>query len=122
MILIDTSVWIDHFEHGLYQVNDLLIAEEVVMHGFIIGELAMGNLRPRKQILTDLADLKPIKIATNEEVLGFVNTYRLHGTGLGYVDAHLLASARITSGCELWTRDRRMKKTAADLGIASPLV
>ena len=122
MTLVDTSVWIDHLDHRVPEMEELLLTDDVVMHAFIMGELAMGNLKPRKQILLDLTDLNPIKTATDEEVLGFVDRFRLHGVGIGYVDAHLLASTRMTAGCKVWTRDRRMKKAAADLGIASPLV
>ena len=122
MMLIDTSVWIAHLDHGIYEMEELLIAGNVLMHAFIIGELAMGNLKSRLRILEDLSDISPIQPASDEEVLSFVGRFRLHGIGIGYVDAHLLASTRITPDCKLWTRDKRMKKAATDLGIASPLV
>ena len=81
----------------------------------------MGNLKPRRQILAYLQKLPSVVTVRPDEVLAFVEANRLHGKGIGYVDAHLLASVRVTPGCDFWTRDKRLRSAATDLGIASPL-
>ena len=90
------------------------------IHSFVIGELALGHLDPRDEILETLGDLPLIEPATNEEVLIFINRHRLFGLGIGYVDAHLLAAAQLTAGIAVWTRDRRLADVASHLrlGIA----
>ena len=122
MTLVDTSVWIDHLDRGVKAMNDLLEAQGVIMHAFVVGELAMGNLKSRHAIVADLLDMPSLSIATPREVLSFVEAYRLFERGIGYVDAHLLAAVQISPGCEFWTRDKRLRAAATDLGIASPLV
>jgi predicted nucleic acid-binding protein len=94
----------------------------VLAHPFVIGELALGNLRERVLVLSALRDLPQATLATNDEVLQFINRYRLHGLGIGYVDAHLLASVRLTAGAALWTRDKRLQAAAdtLSLGWAQP--
>ena len=88
------------------------------MHPFIIGEIALGNLRPRALILNAFSDLPMAAIARDDEVLTFIGTARLHGTGIGYIDAHLIVSAKI-SGANLWTRDKRLLKQVERLGLAN---
>ncbi len=89
------------------------------MHPFVLGELALGSLRQRDVILTSLRDLPQASVATDEEVLQFIAERRLFGLGIGYVDAHLLAAARLTVGATLWTRDARLLGAAAQLELAA---
>jgi len=116
MILVDTSVWVDHFSKPNLALADLLEAEEVLAHPFIIGELSMGS-QPKRNLVGLLFLLNAAIIATNEEVLHFVATHKLHGVGIGYLDAHLLASTRMTPDTILWTRDRRLAAAATSLSI-----
>ncbi len=112
MVLVDTSVWIDHFRSGHNQLSELLRRGIVVTHPFIIGELACGNLKNRKEIMSLLNALPKANGAINEEVLFFINKNHLFGKGLGLIDMHLLASA-IISKISLWTVDARLKAVAA---------
>ena len=98
----------------------LLEAGKVLAHPFVIGELALGNLPQRDQTMRGLQDLPRAKVATDREVLYVVDRHRLFGLGVGYVDAHLLASVSLTAGAGLWTRDRRLGRTAGRLGLAIP--
>jgi predicted nucleic acid-binding protein len=118
-VLLDTSVWIDHLRSGDALVTQLLEAGEVLTHAFVIGELALGHLSKRKEILGLLGALPRAPIATAEEVLVFIDRHRLAGRGIGYVDAHLLASAFLHPGLRLLTRDRRLHEAANSLRVAS---
>ena len=118
MILVDTSVWIDHLRQGDMQLAAALEAGHVWVHPFVVGELACGNLRARAEVLGLLQALPPILVATDKEVLFFMDEQNLMGRGIGYVDVHLLASARL-GGALLWTRDKRLHAVAAELGMAS---
>lgn len=115
-VLVDTSVWVDHLNHTETLLQDLLSSGQVVTHPFIIGELACGNLSNRKEILRLMAELPSVAIATNEEVMHLIEKQKLGGKGLGWVDAHLLASALI-SHVPLWTRDRKLATYAKTLGV-----
>lgn len=117
MVLVDTSVWIAHFRKGNVGLAELLDRGQVATHPFIIGELACGNLRNRAEILRLMNALYVSEVASHDEVLGFIEGRHLMGTGLGYVDVHLLASARITP-IRLWTVDCRLRQAASQLGIA----
>ncbi len=117
MVLVDTSVWIDHLRRGSGRLGDLLSTGEVTTHPFVIGELACGNLSNREEILMLLSSLPTVKIATHSEVLHLIEKQRLFGRGLGWIDVHLLASA-LLSGVALWTADRKLKAVAESLGIA----
>lgn len=99
----------------------LLEAEAIVMHAYVIGEIAMGNLRQRARILADLHDLPKTPIADPHELLTFIERHALAGTGIGYVDAHLLASTMLMPDTRLWTRDKRLMAAAQDLDIAAHL-
>ena len=122
MILVDTSVWVEHLRSGNATLASELGAGRVLAHPFVIGELALRNLPPRDQALRELQDLPQAKVATDREVLYFVDRHRLFGLGVGYVDAHLLAAVSLTAGAGLWTRDRRLGRAADRLGLAiSPL-
>ena len=118
MILVDTSVWVDHLRRGDAQLVDLLERANVVMHPFVVGEIACGSLRDRLSVLELLQDLPVTVVADGGEVLGFIERHSLHGKGIGYVDVHLLASVALTEGAKLWTRDRRLRLVAQALGCA----
>lgn len=118
MILVDTSVWVDHLRAGDKTLAALLDAAAVLAHPFVIGELAMGNLRQRETVLSALSDLTHASVATDAEILHFIDRHALFGRGVGYVDAHLLAAARLTAGARLWTKDRRLHDVAVELGLA----
>ncbi|MDQ2681188.1 MAG: type II toxin-antitoxin system VapC family toxin [Candidatus Eremiobacteraeota bacterium] len=117
MILIDTSVWIDHLRLGDETLSRLLRAENVLMHPFVIGELALGSLKQRQALLSDLRDLPRAPVASDSELLHFIDQVGLPGSGIGYVDAHLLASTQLTPGSTLWTRDKRLQQVATSLGL-----
>jgi len=116
MILVDTSVWIEHFRSGSARLKTLLFDEQVLCHPFIVGELACGTLQKRAEILSMLKALPEAHLLEHEEVLGFLEVRRLHGWGIGWVDAHLLASSLLT-GCTLWTFDKPLRKAAAALNV-----
>ena len=118
MILVDTSVWVDHLRKGSDRLNSLLLNAAVLVHPFVIVELACGNLHNRKQILNLLGDLPASKVASDQEVLFFIEQNDLMGRGIGYIDAHLLASVSLSSPARLWTVDRQLHKVAAQLGLA----
>ena len=122
MILVDTSVWIDHLRARDAALGGLLDAGEVLGHPFVLGELALGSLRQRELVLTALGDLPQASVATDAEVLTFIERGRLYGFGIGYVDAQLLAAIRLTPGASLWTRDRRLHEAAVRLGTAAARV
>jgi predicted nucleic acid-binding protein len=121
VILVDTSVWIDHLRAGDDALAGLLESERVLTHPFVIGEIALGALRERDRILQALHDLPRASGATDAEVIELVEHNRLFGSGIGYIDAHLLASVRITPGARLWTRDRTLAGVALRLGVAANL-
>ena len=118
MILIDTSVWVDHLRAGDKALAELLDTSMVLVHPFVIGELALGTLRQREIVLNALADLPHASVAADAEVLHFIERHRLFGRGIGYVDAHLLAAVQLTGGAGLWTHDRRLDRVAVKLGLA----
>jgi predicted nucleic acid-binding protein len=116
MILVDTSVWIDHFRFGNAQLEELLTSSEVMIHPFIIGELACGSMKNRKEILGLLNELPRADIAEHQEVLKLIEDRRLYGKGIGLIDAHLIASALI-SKVKLLTMDKTLEKVVAVLDI-----
>ena len=118
MILVDTSVWVDHFQRGNTRLAQYLGRGEVLAHPFVVGELALGSLRQRTQVLEALSQLPMAIAATDFEVLDFIARQSLFGRGIGYVDAHLLAAARLTSGSWLWTLDQRLQAAASALDLA----
>ena len=119
MILVDTSVWVDHLRARDDVLASLLEAGSVVVHPFVTGELALGHLKRRDAVLQTLQDLPQARVATHDEVLHFIGQNRLFGLGIGYVDAHLLAAARLNPGVSLWTRDRRLHRPATLLGLTA---
>jgi len=118
VILVDTAVWIDHFRDGDRQLTDLLDRSAVLAHPWVIGELALGNLRGRAEILRLLADLPQATVATPAELQALIDQRELHGSGIGYVDAQLLAATMLTDSATLWTRDRRLHSAAHQLKVA----
>jgi predicted nucleic acid-binding protein len=118
LILVDTSVWVDHLRRGDAQLVDLLDRAKVVMHPFVVGEIACGSLRDRSSILELLQNLPAAAVADSAEVLGFIERHVLHGQGIGYVDVHLLASVALTQGAQLWTRDKSLHAVAVALRCA----
>ena len=118
MILVDTSVWIDHLRIGDAQLTVLLEEAQVLAHPWVIGELALGQLSRRSEILGLLSNLPQTTVATETEVMTLVETQHLFGRGIGYVDTHLLAATLLTTDARLWTRDKRLAAVAADLGIS----
>jgi predicted nucleic acid-binding protein len=119
VILVDTSVWVDHFRATDKTLAALLESTNVLTHPFIIGELALGNLRQRNLVLETLENLPRAKVTTDQEVLHFIQQTALFGQGIGYVDAHLLASVRLTAGAALWTRDKHLLAAAERLAMAA---
>lgn len=119
MILVDTSIWIDHLRASDAQLSQLLAAGQVLVHPFVIGELALGNLRNRDKVLCALQDMPQAAVATEPEVLRFIGAMGLYGLGIGHIDAHLLAAVRLTPDARLWTRDKRLLSASAQLGVAA---
>jgi predicted nucleic acid-binding protein len=117
MILVDTSVWIDHLRTGDERLIELLDSSQVLAHPFIIGELACGNLHKRDDVLRLLNDLPQAAVASQEEVLHFIEHNKLMGQGTGYIDAHLLASTALTDTALIWTCDKRLQKIARKLKL-----
>jgi hypothetical protein len=120
VILVDTSVWIDHLRRTNRRLTDLLESGDVLGHEFVRGELACGALRNRREILSLLGDLPQATVAAPDEALQFVEAHWLMGRGLGYVDVHLLASARLDH-CTLWTLDKRLADAAEALDVLAPI-
>lgn len=118
MILADTSVWADHLRTGVPALADALESNAVLVHPFVVGELACGNLKNRREVLKLLKDLPQAPVVSDREVLEFIETRRLMGRGLGYVDMHLLASVTLAADARLWTRDKRFASVAATLRLA----
>ncbi|MEL7353927.1 MAG: type II toxin-antitoxin system VapC family toxin [Cyanobacteria bacterium P01_A01_bin.116] len=115
MILVDTAVWIDHFYAGEPSLAKLLEHEEVLIHPFIIGELACGNLQNRQEIISLLQNLPNSSRASDQEALLLIENHALMGRGIGYIDVHLLASVLLTEGAKLWTRDKRLVAIATEM-------
>jgi len=117
MILIDTSVWVDHLARGVERMAAVLEEGDVATPPFIIGELACGHIRNRSEIFDLLGTLPLAPVATDAEVLTLIERHRLWGAGLGYVDVHLLASAMLAGDIRLWTRDQRLQAAASSLRL-----
>lgn len=116
MVLVDTSLWVEHLRRGRPDLSERLEAGEVACHPFVVGELACGELRRRGEILLLLQALPQSPLAEHEEVLRFVEQHRIFGSGIGWIDAHLLASALLEE-IPLWTLDGRLAAAALRLGI-----
>ncbi|MGJ7579089.1 type II toxin-antitoxin system VapC family toxin [Variovorax sp. RHLX14] len=119
MILVDTSIWIDHLAHGDEQLQTLLNDGMVLTHPYVIGEIALGNLQKRTETIQVLELLPSVAVASPTEVMALLTAERLFGSGIGYVDLHLLASTRLEPSTLLWTRDKRLEQAAKRLNIAA---
>jgi predicted nucleic acid-binding protein len=118
VILVDSSIWIEHLRHESATVSLLLSSRRILAHPFVIGEVAVGHLRNRRQVLNTLRDLPAAVVASDEEVLEFMDRFLLAGRGLGYIDVHLLAAARL-SHAGLWTADKRLQTCAELLSFSA---
>ena len=118
-VLADTSVWIDHWRHGNSRLEQLLLQSRIVVHPFVIGEIALGAVAARATVLEHLAALPAARLARHHEVLHLVDRARLRRRGIGWVDAHLLASALLDQ-IPLWTLDHALSRAARELGVAPP--
>jgi hypothetical protein len=119
VILVDTSIWVGHLRVGDEALVGFLENGRVLTHPFVIGELALGNLRQRHTVLTELQKMPQARAVTDREVLQFTERHKLFGLGIGNVDAHLLVAVRLTLGASLWTRDKRLLAVADHLGLAT---
>ena len=121
MILVDTSVWIDHLRRGNETLGRLLTQHRVCMHPMVVGELACGNLQNREQLLELWHNLPGIRQASHEEALFFLSRNRLEGKGIGYIDVHLLASVSLQPDTTFWTRDKRLAEVASTLKFTAKI-
>ncbi len=119
MILVDTSVWIDHLRTAEPALISLLDDDAVACHPLVIEELALGSLQQREAVLRLLGSLRTLPVLSHSELLAFVDGRRLWGRGLSSVDAHLLGSALLIEGARLWTRDKRLRAACRDAGVAT---
>lgn len=116
MILADTSIWIDHFRHSDAELGRIIEEDMLLCHPFVIGELALGSLRDRATVLAFLAAQRQAAVATHDEIMTMIEQHELFSMGVGYTDAHLLASVLLDRGSSLWTRDKRLEAAAEKSG------
>jgi predicted nucleic acid-binding protein len=121
VILVDTSVWVDHLREGDPALAKALGQLEVAIHPWLIGELACGHLQHRQQVLTLLQRLPAVPVARETEVLHLIESRALMGRGISYLDCHLVTSCLLAQD-RLWTRDRRLRQVAEDLGVGVAMV
>lgn len=117
MLLVDTSVWIEHLRRGTPALATALESGQVLMHPFVLGELACGNLKDRDRVLRLLGEMPAAAMASDVEALKFIEQRALMGRGLGYIDVHLLAATALTGAARLWTRDRRLSEVSRELEL-----
>lgn len=118
MVLVDTSIWIEHFRQIQPALVQLLNTGQVCTHPFIIGELACGCLKNPEKTIALLKNIPMLTLATDDETLYFIQHHQLMGCGIGYIDAHLLASTALNETTTLWTQDKRLQRQANRLGLA----
>lgn len=118
MILVDTSIWIDHFRAAEPQLTALLNNNDVLTHPFVIGEIALGNVKQRAVVLRHLNNLPLASAATHDEIMAMIDRHALANTGIGYVDASLLASTALSPGAALWSRDKNLRACVARCGLS----
>jgi predicted nucleic acid-binding protein len=121
VILVDSSIWIDFFRGGNPEMAKQLVDEQIVMHPFVVAELALGSLQDRPKTLADLDRLPQVEVAYLDEVRSMIEIHSLYSKGIGLVDAHLIASCLMTPGTFLWTRDIRLARVAVTLGVHATL-
>lgn len=117
MILVDTSIWVDHLRVGDRRLQRLLEAGSVLSHPWVVGELALGHLRQRQEVIGLLSSLPTATVATPTEMIVFIERHQLMGRGIGYVDVQLLAATKLTGDTRLWTRDKHLGASATQLGL-----
>jgi predicted nucleic acid-binding protein len=118
MIIVDTSVWVDHFKHRDPSLIELMTASNVGLHPYVLGELTLGGLPTHGAVFDRLVSLAQPGVASPVEIVAFISWAKLAGTGVGYVDAHLLVSARMTANARVLTKDKRLNAEAKRLGLA----
>ena len=121
MILADTSVWVDHLRFGDKDMRELLNRGQIVIHPFVVAELALGSIKDRAKTLALLDLLPQARIAQLNELRLMIEARRLYSVGIGFTDAHLIASVLIDSPTLLWVRDKKLRKVAENLGIHASL-
>lgn len=121
MILADSSIWIDHLRHRDEALLKLIADVQLLVHPFVIGEVALGHIRSRIKLLTEMNEFEEPVLATDEEVLLLIERMELAGKGLGLVDVHLLGSTLVTVDAKLWTRDKRLAAAASEAGVHADL-
>ncbi len=119
MILADTTIWVDHFRAPNDRLKALLDHEQIVMHPFVVAELALGSLKRRALQLDALDDLPAVQIARLDEVRGMIEAHSLYSRGIGLIDAHLIASCLLEPAVQLWTRDKQLASVAEELGVGA---
>jgi predicted nucleic acid-binding protein len=119
MILVDTSIWVTHLHSTIEVLAALMERKEAATHPFVIGEVAMGSVRQRDLVIAELRKLPSVRVMMDRDVVSMIERHRLFGTGIGYIDAHLLAAALFVDDVTLWTHDRRLRRAAARLGVAA---
>jgi predicted nucleic acid-binding protein len=121
MILADTSVWIDYLRQGEPPLAEQLSQENILMHGMVLGELAIGNFKNRQLLLKRWKALPFVQTAADTQVLDFIETHQLMGKGVGWIDLHLLTAVSLARTVQLWTRDKRLKNIAETLNLSASL-
>ena len=116
MILVDTSIWIDHFRYGDAELRKIIEEDRLLCHPVVIGELALGSLRDRDAVVVFLAAQREASVGTHDEVMTVIDRHSIFGMGIGYTDAHLLTSALLDRRSILWTRDKRLEAAALKAG------
>jgi predicted nucleic acid-binding protein len=118
VILVDTSIWVDHFRYGDADLRKIIEDDRLLCHPFVVGELALGSLRERDAVITFLSSQREIVIATHAEVMTVIERHSIFSMGIGYTDAHLLTSTLLDRKSSLWTRDRRLAAAAQKVGAS----
>ena len=118
MILADTSIWIDHFRHTDAELHRIIEDDRLLCHPWVIGELALGSLRDRGSVMAFLSAQRVAVVATHDEVMAMIDRHGIFSMGIGYTDAHLLASVLLDKRASLWTRDKRLRIAAEKAGAA----
>ncbi|MGD0548494.1 MAG: type II toxin-antitoxin system VapC family toxin [Terracidiphilus sp.] len=121
MILADTSIWVNYLRGGNAEMARLLGGGQILMHPFIVAEIALGSLHNRRKRLEEMEALLEVRVAQLDEVRQMIESRSLYSKGIGLTDAHLIASCLLTPGTQLWTRDGAMENVAKDLGISANL-
>lgn len=118
MIIVDTSVWIDHLRQSNPELEEALLGNSILLHAFVLGEIALGSISNRRDILEEMQQMPFANKAEEDEIIDLIEREHFFGSGIGYVDAHLIASTLLQTDCKLWTRDKRLEAIAHRLGIA----